>query len=76
MKTLTVKENTRGRKVKVTAQKTYQTRSGKWVAEVDGTEFRDACSDVCSGIKNCTCENLHVEADMDDDGTEYTVVTK
>ena len=76
MKTLTVRENTRGRKATVHAQATYQTESGSWVAEVDGAEMGDACRVLCNGIKDCSCENLHVEADEDDDGKEYTVVPK
>ncbi len=76
MKTLTVQENTSGRKVTVRAQATHQTTSGKWVAEVDEAEFYDACSDLCRGIKDCGCENLHVEADQDDDGKEYSILPK
>ncbi|MHB1013923.1 MAG: hypothetical protein ACYC2W_01410, partial [Desulfurivibrionaceae bacterium] len=76
MKTLIVKDNIHGRKTKVNAKTTYQTDSGKWVAEVDGAEMHQACSDLCSGIKNCSCEDLHVEADEDDDGKEYSVVHK
>ena len=76
MKTMTVREGSRGRKTKINASTTYQTVSGQWVAEVDGTEFRQACSDVCKGIKNCACENLHVQADLDDDGKEYRVVSR
>ena len=73
MKTLIVKENSQGRITKVKAQNTYQTKSGEWVAEVDETEFGQACLDVCRDVGGCTCENLHVEADQDDDGTEYSV---
>ena len=76
MKTITVREGSRGRKTKVTAETTYQTDFGEWVAEVDGTEFRHACSVVCQGIKDCACENLHVQADLDDDGKEYRVVSR
>ena len=76
MKTMTVREGSRGRKTKVNARTTYQTASGEWVAEVDGTEFRQACSVVCKGIKNCACENLHVQTDLDDDGKEYRVLSK
>jgi hypothetical protein len=73
MKTLILKENTRGRKAKVDAKKTYQKKSGKWVAEVNGADYHDACIFLCRDLKGCTCEGLHVEADQDDDGTEYTI---
>lgn len=75
MKTLTVREDSRGRKTKVTAKKTYQTHSGDWVAIVDKAEYRQACSYVCQGVKNCVWENLHVQADLDDDGKEYKVLS-
>lgn len=76
MKTLIVKENIHGRKTEVNAKTTYQTDFGKWVAEVEGSEMRRACLDLCSGIDDCTCENLHVEADLDDDGNEYTILSR
>ncbi len=76
MKTMTMREGRRGRKTKITAETTYQTASGDWVAEVDGTEFREACSVLCHDIKDCACEDLHVQADLDDDGKEYKVVSK
>ena len=76
MKTLTVREGSRGRKTKVTAETTYQTDSGEWVAEVDGTEFRQVCSLLCRDIKGCACEDLHVQTVLDDDGKEYRVVTR
>ncbi len=76
MKTMTVREGSRGRTTKVNAKTTYQTASGEWVVEVDGAEFRQACSDVCQGISDCVCENLHVQADLDDDGKEYKVLSK
>jgi hypothetical protein len=60
-----------GRKTEVNAQKTYMTRSGKWVAEVNGPELQEACDVLCNGIDNCSCENMHGEADLDDDGKEY-----
>lgn len=75
MKTLIVKDNTHGRTTKVDARKTYQKRSGEWIAEVEEEDFRNACDDLCEGIKDCSCDNLHVEADQDDDGTEYTIQT-
>jgi len=73
MKTLIVKDNIHGRTTKVNARKTYQKKYGDWVAEVDETDFENACSVLCEGITNCTCDDLHVEADLDDDGTEYTI---
>lgn len=76
MKTMTVREVSRGRKTKVTAKRTFQTASGEWVAEVDGTEFDQACSVVCQDVKDCACENLQVETDLDDDGKEYKVLIK
>ncbi len=76
MKTMTVREDSRGRKTKVNARATYQTASGEWVAEVDGAEFRQACSEVCQGVNGCVCENLHVQADLDDDGKEYKVLSR
>ncbi len=74
MKTLKVKDNIHGRITKVNANKTYQTKSGEWVAEVDREEFDHACYDLCHGINDCTCEDLHVEADQDDDGKEYSIL--
>jgi hypothetical protein len=73
MKTLIITENSRGRTAKVNATTTYQAKSGNWVAEVDGTEFNDACSYLCKDVEGCTCEGLHVEADQDDDGKEYRI---
>ena len=76
MKTMTVREGSRGRKTKVNAKSTYRAASGEWVAVVDGIEFRLACSYVCQGIRNCAWENLHVQADLDDDGKEYRVSSR
>jgi len=76
MKTMTVREVSRGRKTKVNATTTYQTSSGEWVAVVDGAEFREACSYVCQDIKNCACEKLQIQADLDDDGKEYKVLSQ
>jgi hypothetical protein len=76
MKTMTVREESRGRKTKVNAERTYQAASGEWVAEVNRTEFLEACSYVCQGIKDCVCENLQVQADLDDDGKEYKVLNR
>jgi hypothetical protein len=76
MKTMTVREGSRGRKTKVNAKKTFRDASGEWVVVVDGTEFCQACSYVCQGIKDCVWENLHVQADLDDDGKEYRVLSR
>jgi|GEM_PF-1132676 len=76
MKKMTVRELCRGRKTTLSATTTYQTSSGEWVAEVDGTEFRQACSYVCQGVRDCACEDLQVQADLDDDGKEYRVLSR
>jgi len=76
MKTMTVREVSHGRKTTVNAKTTYQTFSGEWVAEVDGIEFRQACSYVCQGVRDCVCEELQVQADQDDDGKEYKVLSR
>lgn len=76
MKTMTVRERSHGRKTKVNAKSTYRSASGEWIAEVDGSEFRQACSYVCHGVRDCACDNLHVQADLDDDGTEYRVLSR
>ena len=76
MKTMTVREVSHGRKTKVIAKAIYQTTSGEWVAEVDGTEFNQACSSVCQGVRDCVCENLQIQADVDDDGKEYKVLSR
>ena len=75
MKTLIVKENIHGRTAKVNARKTYQKKYGEWIAEVDEAEYRNACSTLCHGIKGCSCDDLHVQADQDDDGKEYSIRT-
>jgi hypothetical protein len=75
MKTMIVREGSGGRNTKVNAQDTYRADSGEWVAVVDGKEYRQACSYVCQGIKDCVWEKLHVYADQDDDGKEYRVLT-
>lgn len=73
MKTLIVKDNVYGRETKVNATKTYQTDFGDWVAEVDPQALHRACDILCQGIEDCTCDDLHVEADQDDDGKEYSI---
>lgn len=73
MKTMFIEESSRGKKTVVSANNTYQTDSGKWIAEVDSAEFNRACLALCHGIDACTCEGLHVQADLDDDGKEYRV---
>ncbi len=75
MKTMTIREKSSGKKTKINAKKTYRAASGEWVAVVDGTEFSQACSYVCQGVKNCIWENLHVQADLDDDGKNYKILT-
>ena len=75
MKTLIVKENIHGRHTEVTAKTTYQTASGEWIAEVDGREMKRACRDLYRGLKECTIEDLHIEAAEDDDGKEYRILT-
>ena len=74
MKTLIVKNNIHGRTTKVNAKRTYPAKPGEWIAEVEREDFDHACFALCQGIKDCTCDNLHVEADQDDDGTEYTII--
>ena len=76
MKTLTVKDITHGRTKKLNTKTTYQAKSGKWIAEVDEKEFYHECFNLCEGIKDCACEDLHVEADQDDDGKEYSILTE
>ncbi len=76
MKRLLVKkDDLLGRMAEVNAQKTYETFSGKWVAEVKKSEIQDACLVLCRGIENCSCENMHGEVDLDDDGKEYRLVS-
>jgi hypothetical protein len=74
MKRLIVRENSQGRTTEVTAKSTYEKGIGNWVAEVDESEISRACDYLCRGIEDCSCEDLHVEADLDDDGREYSVV--
>lgn len=75
MKTLIVKETMYGRTAQLIARTTYQTHYGNWIAEVDEAEFRHACLDLCQGIDGCTCDDLRVEADQDDDGKEYKILS-
>ena len=76
MKTMTVRELSHGRKTTVNAHSTYQTSSGDWVAVVDKTEFNQACSYVCHGVADCVFQNLQIQADQDDDGKEYRVLSR
>lgn len=76
MRTMTIRELSSGRKTTITARKTYRSRAGEWVAEVDGSEYQKACSYVCEGVDNCVYENLQVQVDIDDDGKEYKVVSR
>ena len=73
MKTLILKRDMMGKSAKVSAQNTYETTFGQWVAEVDGEEMDHACDLLCEGITDCSCENLHAQADQDDDGKEYRI---
>lgn len=73
MKTMTVRESSRGRKTKVTAKSTYRSGSGEWVAIIDDKEYRRACDYVCQGVTNCIWDKLHIQADLDDDGKEYRI---
>ena len=75
MKTMTIRELSFGRKTKVNAEKTYRAPTGEWIAVVDESEYREACTYVCKGIQDCRWENLQIQADQDDDGKEYTVLT-
>ena len=75
MKSMTFREGSWGGKTTINAKRTYRTSSGEWIAEVDGTEFRQACSYVCQGVSGCVCENLDVQVDVDDDGKTYRVVS-
>ena len=55
MKKLIIKnDDALGRKTEVDAKKTYMTSSGRWVAEVNGSELQDACVELCTGIDNCS----------------------
>ena len=73
MRTMTVREEKSGRKMTVNAKRTFQQASGQWIAEVDGSEFRQACAILCKGIEGCSCDKLHVQTIIDDDGKEYKV---
>ena len=75
MKQLIVKENIHGRQAEINAKTTYQTVSGEWIAEVDGTEIRRACHELYRGVKECVIEDLHIEAAQDDDGKEYRILS-
>lgn len=76
MKTMTVREGSRGRKIKMSAKATYRSATGEWIAEVEKTEFQKACSYVCQGVTNCSWKDLQVQADLDDDGKEYKVLLR
>lgn len=73
MKTLRVRNDVHGRSTEVEARDTYETTLGQWVAEVNGSEFRRACVELCEGEKNCRCEDMHGQANQDDDGKEYRI---
>ena len=75
MKTLIAKDNIHGRQTEVIAKTTYQTVSGEWVAEVDEKEFHRACHKLYRGLKECSLEDMHIEAAQDDDGKEYRILS-
>jgi hypothetical protein len=75
MKTLIVTNDIHGTRAEVNAKKTYETDFGEWIAEVDETEMRRACLELCRGIKNCSCGGLHGGAAQDDDGKEYRILS-
>ena len=75
MKTLIVRENIHGRQTEINAKTTYQAASGEWIAEVDGKEMRRACNELYRGLKECSLEDLHIEAAQDDEGKEYSILT-
>jgi hypothetical protein len=74
MKTLIIKNNIHDTRAEVNAKTTYETDFGQWIAEVDETEIRRACLELCRGIKNCTCGSRG-EAAEDDDGKEYRILS-
>jgi len=75
MKTLIVRNDIHGVSTEVEAGKTYEKGLDQWVAEVDETEYLRACSVFCHGIEDCDCEDMHGQADLDDDGKEYRITT-
>ncbi|MCK9293588.1 MAG: hypothetical protein M0P70_00765 [Desulfobulbaceae bacterium] len=75
MKTLIITHDIYGTRAEVNARTTYETDFGEWIAEVDATEIRSACDELCRGIKNCSCETVHGAAAQDDDGKEYRILT-
>jgi hypothetical protein len=75
MKTLIVRNDIDGTSTGVNAKKTYEKSMGQWVAELDKTEFRRACRVFCRGINDCSCEDMHGQADLDDDGKEYRMMS-
>ena len=73
MKTLIIKNANEGQRTEIIAQKVYEESVGHWVAEVDGTEYNRACDIFCRDIEGCKCEDMHGQADIDDDGKEYRI---
>lgn len=75
MKTLKIKNDMTGMSTEVNANKTYEKTVTQWVAEVDEAEFRRACDIYCSGIEGCSCDDMHGQADLDDDGKDYRIMS-
>jgi hypothetical protein len=74
MKTLIITNDINGTRAEVNAKTIYETDVGQWIAEVEGTEIRRACRELC-GMEDCTYGALHVEAAQDDDGKEYRILS-
>ncbi len=74
MKTLVVKTNPLGKEVEIEVKKIYEESPGKWVAEVDEAEVHHAYEELCGDRKDCSYENMHAQADLDDDGKEYRIL--
>jgi hypothetical protein len=51
LNTLLIKDNNHHRATKVNAKRIHQTKSGKWIAEVERKEFFNAFFDLCQGIR-------------------------
>jgi len=75
MKTLIIKNDIHGTSAEVSAQNIYENSGGQWVAEVDEKEFNRACSVFCRDVEGCSCEEMHGQSDLDDDGKEYRIMS-